>query len=134
MFEDVVSPALISASALMEHVSVHFADVLRPSWADTLKSQVFPIGFGTPDIGGFPSEHEICNVLVVAGGAECPTELEGQEVDHVWNARVVEFPLWSAKELGPLEWEGGSELFSKLVARPVPEVDEANVHDGSDIA
>ena len=89
MFEDVVSSALISASALMEHVPVHLADVLRPSWADTLKSQVFSIGFGTPDIGGFPSEHEICNVLVVAGGAECPTELEGQEVDHVWNARVV---------------------------------------------
>jgi hypothetical protein len=30
--------------------------------------------------------------------------------------------------------EGGSKLFSKFLARSVPEVNEADVHDGSDIA
>ena len=73
-------------------------------------------------------------MLVVVYGAKCPPELEGQEVDYVWNARDVEFPGRSAEELGPLKWEGGGELFSKFFARSVPKVNEANVHDSSDIA
>ena len=60
--------------------------------------------------------------------------LKGQEIDYVWNARVVKFPGRSAEELGPLKWEGGGELFSKFLAGSVPEVNEADVHDGSDIA
>ena len=73
-------------------------------------------------------------MLVVVYGSKCPTELEGQEFDYVWDARDVEFPGRSAEELGPFEWEGGSKVFSKFLAGSVPEVNEADVHDGSDIA
>ena len=52
----------------------------------------------------------------------------------MWYARVVKFPGRSAEELGPFKWEGSGELFSKFLARSVPEVNEADVHDGSDIA
>ena len=134
VFEDMISPALISACAFLVHVPVHLAYVLRPPWANTLKSQIFPIAFGTSDIRGFTGEHKIYDMLVVVDGAKCPPELKGQEIDYVWNARVVKFPGRSAEELGPLKWEGGGELFSKFLARSVPEVNEADVHDGSDIA
>ena len=73
-------------------------------------------------------------MLVVVDGAKCPPELEGQEVDYVWDSRDVEFPGRSAEKLGPLKGEGSSKLFSKFFARSVPEVDEADVHDGGDIA
>ena len=73
-------------------------------------------------------------MLVVVYGAKCPPELEGQEVDDMWYARDVEFPGRSAEELGPLMREGSGKLFSKFFARSVPEVNEADVHNGSDIA
>ena len=134
VFEDVVSFALISSCAFVVHVPVHLADVLRPSWANALESQNFPVTFGSSDIRGFPGKHNIYDMLVVVDGAKCPPELEGQEVDYVWNARDVQFPPRSAEKLGPLKWEGGSKLFSKFLARSVPEVNEADVHNGSDIA
>ena len=134
VFEDVVSSALISACACLVHVPVHLADVLRPPWANTLKSQIFSIAFGTPDIRGFTGEHKIYDMLVVVDGAKCPPELKGQEIDYVRYARVVKFPGWSAEELGPLKWESGGELFSEFLARSVPEMYEANVHNSGDIA
>ena len=129
-----ISPALVSACAFLVHVPVHFAYVLRPPWAYTLKSEIFSVAFGTSDIRRFPCEHKIYDMLVVVDGAECPPELEGQEIDYVWNAGVVKFPGRSAEELGPFKWEGCGELFAKFFARSVPEVDEANVHDSRDIA
>ena len=107
VFENVVSPALISACAFLVHMPVHLADVLRPSWANTLESQICPVTFGSSDIRGFPGKHKIYDMLVVVDGARCPPELEGKEVDYVWDARFVEFLGRSAKELGPLEWESG---------------------------
>ena len=89
VFEDVVSPALISACAFLVHVPVHLADVLRPPWANTLKGKICSVAFGAADVRRFPCEHKVYDVLVVVDGPECPPELEGQKVDYVWDTGFV---------------------------------------------
>ena len=84
-----------------------------------MESQVFSVAASSPDIRGFPCEHEVDDVLVFIDGAKCSSELEGKEVDYVRDPGVVEFLSWSAEEFGPLEWESGGELFSTFLAGAV---------------